>query len=757
MVAATPREIGTLVVVVLKAHPEWDEEFRYTLCEDPNDASTIPLHGDATPPPPPPKKSKGPPTVKGGRSMLVACFAEDPREPDFIGETNVDLTEVLTKGETDEWFTLTNKDKYCGEVYLELTFWSNEPEPVKKVTPKPNGRGHMQYGGPGQFVPAGESPPQHGLDVQEAIRSMSTGNSRGELSVPPSLRSSSSRLDLYVPPYETSRSRHSMVDGMANDFAELNVGQNTDRRVSFPSQRSGFGPRPASSAGYQDRRSVSPQPGYGYHQGTYSDSGGAYFEGASPPANTYHQGPPPDQYQAPYETIQPTRTGFQGRAPRRSMPPTSSGFVAMPTPGPSGFVSLSSHHSQPSVFAPLPVATPAPQNYGPPASHMMVPSSSFSTLPQLPVSSSGFMSNGPSPTPASYHRPSLPQPPQPHSPGSYHTPYAPPSNGPLPLSVSSASALPGAPLHTGYVPPPPPSVPQHSRSTPPDPPTHHLHQSASREHIPPPPPLQDSPPSGQPSGSRPLPQPTQQRQRRQSSLPVPPGGGPPGMYNPAQRGPSGSFNLPPPLPGPPMPYNGSLIRAPSGSYATQNQSGLYAQPTGGSALSYNQPQSHIHGANGEAAGSLYNPIPPPPPLPSQTTSAPYAPPALATSPSLPTLPSQYQGPMSGRSPSLPPPPHNVTRRPSLPPPPTVAYTGQPQLQSAYQALPPPPAPPSMPPNTHYEPASNYMPMSNSQPFHPGPPPRPPAQPNGQPQYHHPYSPNPPAQYGGHSPIPGGGW
>ena len=53
------------------------------------------------PPPPPPKKSKGPPSVKGGRSMLVACFAEDPREPDFIGEANVDLTEVLTKGETD--------------------------------------------------------------------------------------------------------------------------------------------------------------------------------------------------------------------------------------------------------------------------------------------------------------------------------------------------------------------------------------------------------------------------------------------------------------------------------------------------------------------------------------------------------------------------------------------------------------------------------------------------------------------------------
>jgi hypothetical protein len=73
--------------------------------------------------------------------MALACFAAD-KEPELIGETMVDLNEVLTKGETDgtfstlssqsvrslflsEWFTLHNKDKYCGEVYLELTFWSN--------------------------------------------------------------------------------------------------------------------------------------------------------------------------------------------------------------------------------------------------------------------------------------------------------------------------------------------------------------------------------------------------------------------------------------------------------------------------------------------------------------------------------------------------------------------------------------------------------------------------------------------------------
>ena len=39
--------------------------------------------------------------VKGGNAMHVACFAEDPKEPELIGETMVDLTEVLTKGETD--------------------------------------------------------------------------------------------------------------------------------------------------------------------------------------------------------------------------------------------------------------------------------------------------------------------------------------------------------------------------------------------------------------------------------------------------------------------------------------------------------------------------------------------------------------------------------------------------------------------------------------------------------------------------------
>jgi hypothetical protein len=72
------------------------------LFEEIGDALTPPVDGAGTPPPPlPPKSNKGPPSIQGGKFMKLACYAEDLREPSLIGETNVDLTEVLTKGETD--------------------------------------------------------------------------------------------------------------------------------------------------------------------------------------------------------------------------------------------------------------------------------------------------------------------------------------------------------------------------------------------------------------------------------------------------------------------------------------------------------------------------------------------------------------------------------------------------------------------------------------------------------------------------------
>lgn len=127
-------------------HPEWDEEIRFTIFEDLDDVLARTAQGDATPPPPPPKDAKKTKQIKGGKSMKLACYADDLREPELIGECDVDLSEVLTKGETDgeprcvntgyvahdfkDWFTLMNKDKFAGKVYLELTFWSNVCEPI---------------------------------------------------------------------------------------------------------------------------------------------------------------------------------------------------------------------------------------------------------------------------------------------------------------------------------------------------------------------------------------------------------------------------------------------------------------------------------------------------------------------------------------------------------------------------------------------------------------------------------------------------
>lgn len=83
-------------------HPEWDEELRFTIFDDPEDeGAQLTETANGQPPPPPPKEKKKKRKIKGGLKMLVTCFADDPREPVFIGETTVDLTEALTKGETD--------------------------------------------------------------------------------------------------------------------------------------------------------------------------------------------------------------------------------------------------------------------------------------------------------------------------------------------------------------------------------------------------------------------------------------------------------------------------------------------------------------------------------------------------------------------------------------------------------------------------------------------------------------------------------
>ena len=140
-------------------HPEWDEELRFTIIEDVDDVlvrsesqpdnslfsstshslSTDSQPGVTTAAALANKSRKGPITKKGVKSMKVAVYADDAKEPELIGECIVNIEEVLKKGEVDgeqaprlalrlmslEWYEFLYKEKYSGEVYLELTFYSN--------------------------------------------------------------------------------------------------------------------------------------------------------------------------------------------------------------------------------------------------------------------------------------------------------------------------------------------------------------------------------------------------------------------------------------------------------------------------------------------------------------------------------------------------------------------------------------------------------------------------------------------------------
>ncbi|KAJ7164012.1 hypothetical protein C8R43DRAFT_1233068 [Mycena crocata] len=136
-------EIGTLVIVVLKArnlnnhsfwkqdvlamiglngetkrtkvdvkggqHPMWDEELRIPILKD---------------------------TGEKSRKLQVSCWAKEPKKEENLGQGVVDLAETLKTGEFDDWVTLETNGVARGEIYLEMTFFTNAPAPVGLTAPK---------------------------------------------------------------------------------------------------------------------------------------------------------------------------------------------------------------------------------------------------------------------------------------------------------------------------------------------------------------------------------------------------------------------------------------------------------------------------------------------------------------------------------------------------------------------------------------------------------------------------------------------
>ncbi|KIP12811.1 hypothetical protein PHLGIDRAFT_27185 [Phlebiopsis gigantea 11061_1 CR5-6] len=735
------REIGTLIVVVLKArnlpnkrhigkqdpyclitvngekrrtkaikrggqHPEWDEEIRFTVFEDDTEPSA-PLGPNGTPPPPPPKKEKGPPSIKGGKFMTVTCYADDVREPDFIGEAKVDLTEALTKGETDEWFTIMSKDKYSGEVYLELTFWSNEPVPLKKTVSKHKVK--KQYGGPGSFVPS-DGPAHSSSDNINDFASISDV-------LPPSLRPSSSmaKVDLYKAPYETNRSHNSVssMDTLANDFGQLSVQRQQPQQPQQPPPRQSS-PQPPlapSSSGYLD-----PQPSqYSYDSYSPYTQNNAdpynYNRPVTPTSSSYQSYPPqnplptqPTTYYPPYETPARPSTAYQG-AP-------SSGFVPIPTPSPASASPVG------------PVPTPTPSNFSaasqqyPSASGFLPPSTSYHSIPpqQHPVYQYQY-----SPQSAQIDQSQYAQPPQ---------------------TMSAPSTMNGAGHHPLPVPPPPPpSVPpQYRQAIPPPPPQGEYNQGyAEQPHqgIPPPPPLTQqsaiSPASGQ-GGSRPLPVPgaNQVMRRRHSTIGMQQQPGIPqnftGPQPPMDYPPYGHIPPPPPL-------------SASSSMSAVQPRPPPAQLVTGSTLPY--PPTHPSHQSSAVPGP---PPLPPPRAPSRAQSQQSS--VNQSSPVYVSHPSQMQSQLSPVYPqhtshSQPHTPSGYSPQPGHQASPgysqhshgqhpqgqhpqgQLAQNQQQPSHSMYQHIPPPP------PTSNYGGTTSHTMALAASSFHPGPLPVPPQVSSGQ--------------------------
>lgn len=62
------------------------------------------------------------------KNLCISCYAEG-RDTDLIGVGNLVLTPVITDGECDQWIPLYDRERYVGEVFVELTFYSADPPP----------------------------------------------------------------------------------------------------------------------------------------------------------------------------------------------------------------------------------------------------------------------------------------------------------------------------------------------------------------------------------------------------------------------------------------------------------------------------------------------------------------------------------------------------------------------------------------------------------------------------------------------------
>lgn len=96
--------------------PFWDDQLNFEIYDDLQDlVLTSAGVQDANAPP-------------ASKVLRISCGAEG-KDAEVLGEGVLSLSTVLNDGEHDTWIPIFSRERYSGEVYVELTFYSAEPPP----------------------------------------------------------------------------------------------------------------------------------------------------------------------------------------------------------------------------------------------------------------------------------------------------------------------------------------------------------------------------------------------------------------------------------------------------------------------------------------------------------------------------------------------------------------------------------------------------------------------------------------------------
>ncbi|GAA6032155.1 hypothetical protein JCM8097_007100 [Rhodosporidiobolus ruineniae] len=656
---AQARVLGTLIVVVLRAknlpnrvrigkqnpyatityglhkkrtstierggqQPEWDEEFRFEILRDGfgaeeqqagEAAASVNAQGGVGPPATPtkdgaaaskPRASLVAPQTTGyppGKRVLeLACWADDARDPKLIGEGELDIENTIKSGRFDDWVKLERKGRYSGEIYLELTWYSNDPRPSKPARREPSansGGGATAYGGAGARV---EDYSGSESGTEEWDGGSQVGLSGAMTSTTPAVDLGADYPDADLAPLNRSMSAMALSrpplpqppGGVTPSTSAYNMhrlsSSQSYQHLPYQSAPPPASPAPYGSYGYADQRrasqpyalgSYTPAPPPQHQQDPYAAGGAGEF-GAYP---GYGAGPPPpptlSQHQQPLGEFE--QLAHQHYANQSYQVPPAQPYSHQPPPPPpqQPYDPYSSAH----------YAAPPP----PPSQQPAQP------LPSIPPSGSAYWQHGPPPSttplPTSPSYPSMP-----HS-DSQTTIYAPPQP-PQPPSAASAFSPP----------PPPPSI-AGSYSAYPQQPTYPQPPQPPAFPHPPQPPAFPQPPPPPPS--------------LRGGLPVPP-------PRPASTADYGSWPQPPlPPPVPPLPLatpqyapqaTSHYTPPPSahsatGSYPSSypsHPSSTYAPPP---AATDNYPAPGAAAYGGGGTSSPYGTVSSRPPLPQPPASA----------------------------------------------------------------------------------------------------------------------------------------